>query len=281
MTLAGYAFSAVSSGKFEDKPSDSIFFEDYNCESGERYAIIVHGWNETCSTDWIVDMLSNLTAHRGGCLICMDYSIFSVTDDYFTGLVPHFNLIVENLVQKLHVLDSKGFHPRNGFLFGFSFGAQAAMEAGRRFGAKRLERIDVCEPAGPGFDSDTTTSVQNPQQAARNVQCIHTSSDIGTFRRECHQDWNMGNCGRDQPAAGAYPKGSHGLCPYFYNSAFSNEFRAIRKPNECFSFRAVRKWPPGFRMGYFTDVESGVNGDLFASTTNAFPYNEIEDTNEI
>ena len=63
----------------------------------------------------------------------------------------------------------------------------------------------VCEPAGPGFDNDN----EEPKLAGKNVQCIHTSIDLGTTSRKCHQDWLMGNCGISQPAAGTYT--NHGM----------------------------------------------------------------------
>ena len=40
-----------------------------------------------------------------------------------------------------------------------------------------------------------------------NNQGIHTSSAKGTMKRNCHQDWLMGKCGRSQDAAGIFPRG--------------------------------------------------------------------------
>jgi hypothetical protein len=37
---------------------------------------------------------------------------------------------------------------------------------------------------------------------------IHTSINKGTMKRNCHQDWLMGRCGRMQEAAGRPPHGS-------------------------------------------------------------------------
>ena len=57
----------------------------------------------------------------------------------------------------------------------------------------------ACDPAGPVFDM---VPVRDPLAAAKNVQCIHTSIDGGTLRRNCNQDWLMGICGIFQYAAG-------------------------------------------------------------------------------
>lgn len=92
--------------------------------------------------------------------------------------------------------------------------------------------------------------MKDPKRAAQNVQCIHTSWDKGMHTRNCHQNWSMGNCGNTQVAAGFYPKGSHGLCPYFYNSAFQNKFYAVPKPNHCNSQNEAKTYPFGYRMGY-------------------------------
>ena len=73
--------------------------------------------------------------------MCMDYSKYSM-EDYFAGLLPKFNLVAEALVGKLKELEARGFDPANGHLFGFSFGAQLSIEAGRRFGFRKLGRLD-------------------------------------------------------------------------------------------------------------------------------------------
>lgn len=78
--------------------------------------------------------------------------------------------------------------------------------------------------SGPGFVFSPNLI---PTLAAKNVQCkiriwsglmwqvtmilfkgIHTSISKGTMKRNCHQDWLMGRCGRTQEAAGPAPKGS-------------------------------------------------------------------------
>lgn len=113
--------------------------------------------------------------------------------------------------------------------------------------------------AGPGFDHIYR---KDPQNAAKNVQCIHTSNNLGTSERKCHQDWLMGNCGRNQPGAQDVSAAicfllnncpdsimsSHSLCPVFYNSAFTNDFLADTKQN-CRSNRIAKNLPKGFKMG--------------------------------
>lgn len=123
----------------------------------------------------------------------------------------------------------------------------------------RIDSFVVCEPAGPGFDRNATFQRQNmPMASARNVQCVHTSSDKGTALRLCHQNWNMGRCGWSQPAAAAPPLGSHGLCPFLFVHAFENPYRAVRRPDECplplrpemAGWQGLEESGDGYFMGY-------------------------------
>ncbi|XP_065080224.1 uncharacterized protein LOC135703043 [Ochlerotatus camptorhynchus] len=252
-------------------------FAENGCNPDDQFAIVLHGWRDGPTKDWVIDLLSNLTSYRDGCNMFMSYGNNSRVMNYFQDLYPNFDLLVNSLTRHLRRLEAVGFDPSRGFMFGFSFGANLALEAGRRFGLQRIGRIDVCELTGVRFDNDKSYFLLDPKQAAKSVQCIHTSEIFGTARRDCHVSWSLGRCGRDQPAAGPFPKGSHGLCPYFYNSAFSHSFYAQPKPMNCNSNRYASTWPPGFKMGYFCDMERSVGvlyGEQFASTTKKFPYTD-------
>lgn len=71
----------------------------------------------------------------------MNYPTFTKNFNYF-GLVSDFYNIDDILINKLHQFVQEEFNPENIFIFGFSFGAQLALEAGRRFGKKVIGRID-------------------------------------------------------------------------------------------------------------------------------------------
>lgn len=73
--------------------------------------------------------------------MCMNYSAYSKNFNYF-GLVADFSSIDDILVNKLNQLVQEEFNPDKIFIFGFSFGGQLALEAGRRFGKKLIGRID-------------------------------------------------------------------------------------------------------------------------------------------
>ncbi|XP_055708780.1 uncharacterized protein LOC129805004 [Phlebotomus papatasi] len=208
----------------------------------------------------------------------MDYTIYSA-ESYFR-LVRHFDAIAEVLTRKLCDLELIGLPPAVGFLFGFSYGGQLVSEAGRRVGPGRIKEIDICDMAGPGFESKTPP---NHSLAAENVQCIHTSRDKGIRYSTCHQDWKMGNCGLTQDAAGKPPLGSHGLCPYFYNIAFKYDFFAIPRPTVCASKSSgiAGAYPTGYKMGYLENRKGTVRGELFATTTKHYPYTIVPRTGSL
>lgn len=192
-----------------------------------------------------METINNLMYHRGGCVIFMDYSNYSVVADYFV-LTPRFFHLAGVLLRKIKQIGNYG----KIFMFGFSFGSRLCFEVGARLGSQRIDRIDACDPAGPGFDN--MKRAVDPKLAAKHVSCINTSIDKGTSIYNCHQNFRMGKCGSSQPASGPRPLASHGLCPYFYNSAFDNEFTPS-KDSKCKSKRTPSEMPDGLRMGYLNE----------------------------
>lgn len=71
----------------------------------------------------------------------MDYSNYSVNPNYFL-LVPQFENISSILLRFMQQLEGENFQFENGFMFGFSFGAQLATTTATNFGAKRFQQID-------------------------------------------------------------------------------------------------------------------------------------------
>ncbi|XP_055856125.1 uncharacterized protein LOC129919295 [Episyrphus balteatus] len=246
--------------------------------NASRYAIVIHGWRESCREKWIEDLQTNLEIYRGGCIICMDYELAASLPHYLM-LTHHVNILAQILKDKLVELELRGYDPSNGYIFGFSLGARMAIRAGTIYGYQRLGELDACDMAGPGFD---WFDKFDPTVAAKNVQCIHTSKDKGTLSRNCHQNWNMGVCGMYQYASGILPGtlSSHGLCTRFYNAAFSNNFYAEHVPEQCNLVSTVpQTWPHNYKMGYMERRKSDVRGVLYASTISEYPY--TTNTNQI
>lgn len=95
----------------------------------------------------------------------------------------------------------------------------------------------------------------DPKTSAKRVHGIHTSNIIGTARYDNHVDFLMGHCGRLQDANRRIPYGDHGLCPYFFNCAFSNKFQAVTRPEECEIIRQEKRLVANesFLMGWQDD----------------------------
>lgn len=255
---------------FNSSSNESL--SERGCNPKGNFSVIVHGWLESWKTEWVQDLISNLTVYRGGCIIFMDYSNYSLNPNYFL-LVMQYDGISAVLLRFLRQMDGEGFDFSGGYMFGFSFGAHLAINTARNLGEKRFNDIDgeckalefhteyenliseyfppchdpVCDPAGPGFEG---RNLGDYSLAAQNVQCIHTSNNYGTMKRNCTQNWCMGVCGYAQVGAGPFPKGSHGLCPYYYTASFKHNFIAWENIYGCQTTRAVSDYPEDFKMGY-------------------------------
>lgn len=149
-------------------------------------------------------MVNNFLTHSGGCVIVMEYSYWSAGD--YGVLCNRYELLRETLRKKVLEVGTLS----RIFFFGFSFGARLVQGVGYNFtmsngGVPPIKRIDLCDPAGPGFDYQAR-AVPDPSMAAENVQCIHTSNDKGTTIFNCDQDMNLGYCGQWQYAATSPPK---------------------------------------------------------------------------
>ena len=235
--------------------------------------MIVHGWLEGFEkTNWVNETVEQLLKHRGGCVYFMDYSIYANDWDYFR-LVSQFERISAVLTKKFEHI---GNFDRQ-YCFGFSFGARLCVESGFAVGSV-IESMDLCDPAGPGFNF--FWRIRDPKLGAKNVGCINTSIDKGSRVYNCHQNFRMGRCGEWQPAAGPYPLGSHGLCPYIYNKAFDHEFVPINAYG-CASNRPANISTSNVRMGYLGSYNrTFAQGDVFIATAKYPPYLVIDNVIE-
>jgi hypothetical protein len=98
------------------------------CDVDGKFAIVVHGWTETCYGSSYSTLIANLQRVRGGCILCMDYRDYSITIDY-AGLVKNYEGIESVLVDKLTQLKDEGFQPNKGYMYGFSFGAHLVINS--------------------------------------------------------------------------------------------------------------------------------------------------------
>lgn len=103
----------------------------------------MHGWTEGIVTPWVAPMIGNFSASRGGCVVFVDYSVYSNVSDYF-ALVNNFkgiSSVILKKVQQIGVYDKMWF-------FGFSFGSRLCIDVGLKIGNQSVSRMELCEPAG-------------------------------------------------------------------------------------------------------------------------------------
>jgi len=256
-----YGFNHTG-GKFFQTLNGSEM-NDY-CLVTDNVTLLLHGWSETITAYWVADMVNGFLINRAGCVLFIDYSYYvnkmlaSYQTISYLGypiLFAYFNSLSWFVKDLLTRIDTIGYNPDNILMFVFSFGAHIGFQGAylySKYQQKKINAIHACDPAGPIFDQlnifsnlglglgDLLASVVSPSElnarsSAKYVQCIHANGlliGLGTTKRFCKTDINMGNCGQTQDAENA-TYGSHALCPLFYRSAFDNDFKLVDKPPNC------------------------------------------------
>ncbi|KAH8403471.1 hypothetical protein KR222_006883, partial [Zaprionus bogoriensis] len=240
------------------------------CRPSDKFSIILHGWIQSCADDWAIALIDRLSYYRKGCIICIDYS--KVASSSYMRLHAHFEHLTDTIASIVISLIKYGFDPSQGYLFGFSFGGQLASAVGRSLPSHlKLQNIDTCDMAGPGFDP----IVLDHSKAGKNVQCFHTSLDKGTLVHSCHRNIMLGGCGLSQPSvASQIHLGSHGLCVQIYINTFDYPFYAVKDPpRECVSITAAANIPNDYTVGYEENFNKKVIGKIFVPTSLHYPYN--------
>lgn len=216
------------------------------CPNDVQISFIVHGWLEGFyTTEWVPLVINATLKEAGGCVVFMDYSHYS--KHAYSVITERYFQLRNTLVNVAKLFGNY----ENMHCFGFSFGARLCIGFGNKLtslnnGTPVIPRMDLCDPAGPAFHLNNYLYLP-PKRAAKNVACMHTTTNYGTDVYNCHQDYKMGRCGTYQDARGPFPKviryklqlkafffekstcyelqGSHGLCPYMYYYAFTNDFK--------------------------------------------------------
>lgn len=125
------------------KSSISTFnksLKQLGCTENCNFSFLTHGWMGSNSV-WIPDLISNLTFHRKGCIVFMNYSYYSDTPNYF-DLKRHFKPLANLVTRKLQQVRDGGISSDCMFLFGFSFGGRLVIEAAMKYGPGKISLID-------------------------------------------------------------------------------------------------------------------------------------------
>lgn len=111
------------------------------CNATGNFAFISHGYQGSNST-WIAQLVEKLLKYRGGCVISINWGRFSDIADYSKIVRDYFYKASAVVVKKLRQLESEGVSPDNIYMYGHSLGARMVIEAGLRFGERRIGLID-------------------------------------------------------------------------------------------------------------------------------------------
>jgi hypothetical protein len=125
------------------KSSISTFsesLEQLGCTETCNFSFITHGWMGS-NAAWIPDLISNLTFHRKGCVVFMNYTYYSDTPNYL-DLKRHFKPLASLVTRKLRQVRDGGITSDCMFLFGFSFGGRLVIESAMNYGRGEISMID-------------------------------------------------------------------------------------------------------------------------------------------
>ncbi|XP_063708675.1 uncharacterized protein LOC134837237 [Culicoides brevitarsis] len=194
------------------------------CDTQGNYTFIVPQWLGGDKIIWKDRLISTFMNATNNCVVFVDYSYY--TQKSFNELLALKGNLTTFIARKLRYFEELGFNPDNGILFGFDIGAHFVLEAGIKYGVKKIGRIDCCEPRTNGFTSSDPSMAQTAD-AAKHVQCMHTSEDFGTADRFCPHDVNLGVCGRSQPEDIFTWAGNDIKCIEYYVASFKYDFNLV------------------------------------------------------
>ncbi|PAA74650.1 hypothetical protein BOX15_Mlig007525g3 [Macrostomum lignano] len=171
-TYALYTRRSIISGQslvYGDKSS----VEKSNFDASRPTKIIIHGFLENGSEDWVNDMKKALLLHGDYNVIQLDWSRGNQLP--YTQATANTRVIGAMIAQMIVWLEAEFGASRTSFhLLGHSLGAHVSGYAGERLPG--LARITGMDPAGPYFEG-THPEVRLDPTDANFVDAIHTDGD--------------------------------------------------------------------------------------------------------
>lgn len=143
-----------------------------------RLVYIIHGWLQTGSENWVIEMKDAYLNKTPANIIAVDWSFYAGIN-YGSSFcaVPQVGSFVGNLIYNLTIIGHA--HLKNTQINGFSLGGQVAGYAGQEVQNKtngsKIERINGLDAAGPGYLGLPLNERLDSSDASF-VQGIHTSN---------------------------------------------------------------------------------------------------------
>lgn len=129
------AFSSNSSADWTPGTNLSL----YGCDIDGMFTVFTHGWNDQGM--WVEPFIQNILKYREGCVVYLNYSnCFDMTSYFKT--YKRWREISSLLLIMLHAMENEGVSSDNIFMYGFSLGARAVIDAAITFGKQKIGYID-------------------------------------------------------------------------------------------------------------------------------------------
>lgn len=111
----------------------------YGCDIKGKFTVFTHGWNDLGF--WVEPFVENILKYRTGCLVFLNYTNCFDMNNYGKTL-DRFKEISNLLLIMLHSMENEGIESENIFMYGFSLGARAVIDAAINFGKQKIGSID-------------------------------------------------------------------------------------------------------------------------------------------
>lgn len=131
-------FSA-STSSFVWKPSTVLVQQ--GCDKDGKFSFIIHGWQGS-KAGWMLQLVQKLQKYRTGCIINIDWGTFADITNYDKIVRVHFPRVSAVLTKRLKQLEAEGVSPDDIYMYGHSLGARLVIDAGLKFGERKIGLID-------------------------------------------------------------------------------------------------------------------------------------------
>ena len=168
-------------------------------EADCEYFMIIHGYKSNSEVDWVARMRNALfTRNANSVIMVVDWSAgadlsvlkYKEAAENIRFVYPYLNSILRTLIQNRYLNPDRVTNTLNLHCIGHSLGAHTCGLLGKLLKNSQtlaLSRISGLDPAGPCFDSHSSTN-RLDKSDANYVDIIHTSRTFGMTESIGHID---------------------------------------------------------------------------------------------
>lgn len=130
---------STTTSSFLWKPSTALVPQ--GCDKDGKFSFILHGWQGS-KAEWMFQLVQKLQKYRGGCICVVSWGAFADIANYEKIVRVHFPRVSAVLTNRLKQLEEEGVSADNIYMYGHSLGARVVIDAGLRFGERKIGLID-------------------------------------------------------------------------------------------------------------------------------------------